>query len=212
MTRGPRFPRGAPRPAARSRIADAAARLMVRRGCAAARADAIAAEAGVRAEEVRRAFTTRAAALTAALERVGAGAPAGVEAPWVRAALAAGSAAEQLRIQVAGTGRVLARVAPLLEAVRLAAPSDDDAARVWRADLDRRRRVHLALVSALAAKAPLRPGMTVERAADVALALHGPEAYTLLTCDRGWSCERWRAWAAAALPRLVCRPSAPGRS
>ncbi|MFW5417838.1 TetR family transcriptional regulator [Nocardiopsis sp. CNT-189] len=212
MTCGPRPPRGASRHTARSRIADAAARLVVRRGCAAARAEAIAAEAGVRTEEVRRAFATRAAALTAALERAGAGAPAGVGAPWVRAALAAGSAAEQLRIQVAGTGRVLARAAPLLESVRLAAPEDTDAARVWRADLERRRRVQLELLSALAAKAPLRPDMTVRRAADVALALHGPETYTLLTRDRGWSVERWRSWAASALPRLVCRPPAAGRA
>ena len=55
------------------------------------------------------------------------------------------------------------------------------------------------LITALAAKGPLREGVDTAMAIDIALALQSPEMYQYLTKRRGWSPSRWEQWTADAL-------------
>jgi hypothetical protein len=43
----------------------------------------------------------------------------------------------------------------------------------------------------------------VEEAAEMVWALTSAEVYTLLVSDRGWSVEKYTAWLADALTRLL---------
>ncbi|WP_017623085.1 TetR/AcrR family transcriptional regulator [Nocardiopsis chromatogenes] len=199
--------------ATRTRIARAAADLFVEAGYAATSVQAIAARAGVAAQTVYYTFTTKSAVLTAALDLAVAGDDEPVptlDRPWVHEALAA-APGEQLRRQAEGAAAVFARVAPLLEVVRSAAPADPDLEAVWRANTEQRLAVQRVFTGALADKGALREDLTPDRAADIALALLSPEVYTLLTGARGWTPDEWTAWAADALRReLTDLPPGPG--
>jgi AcrR family transcriptional regulator len=206
VDRRPEDGRAARSRATRARIATAAARLFVENGYAATSITTIATEAGVAAQTVYNAFANKPAILSAALDLAIAGDDAPVatlERAWVRDALAAPDAVDQVCRQVDGAAEILARVSPLLEVVRGAAPTDPDLAAAWRANIAQRRTVQSVFVDALAAKGALRPGLTADDAADVTLALLSPETYTLLTVERGWSRDRWRAWARDALLRQL---------
>jgi AcrR family transcriptional regulator len=206
VDRRPEDGRAARSRATRARIATAAARLFVENGYAATSITTIATEAGVAAQTVYNAFANKPAILSAALDLAVAGDDAPVatlERAWVRDALAAPDAVDQVCRQVDGAAEILARVSPLLEVVRGAAPTDPDLAAAWRANIAQRRTVQSVFVDALVAKGALRPGLTADDATDVALALLSPETYTLLTIERGWSSDRWRAWARDALLRQL---------
>ncbi|MEV2276853.1 helix-turn-helix domain-containing protein [Nocardiopsis sp. NPDC049922] len=197
----------------RARVAEAAARLFTTGGYAATSIQSVAAEAGVAAQTVYNAFGTKAAVLKEALDQAVAGDAepvATLDRPWVREALTAPGAREQIRLQVAGTASIMERVAPLSEVVRGAADSDDDLRTLWRTNVDQRGAVQRAFAERLAERGALRPGLTVDEAADTALALLSPEVFTLHTVWCGWSVDRWRAWAADALLRqLTDLASAP---
>ncbi|MEY9211808.1 helix-turn-helix transcriptional regulator [Thermobifida halotolerans] len=192
--------------ATRARILAAATRLFTASGYTATSIGAIAAEAGVGEQTVYYSFGTKRAVLTRALDVAVAGDDAPVptlERPWVRAALDTPDPAEQVRLQVAGAGDIHLRAAPLLDVVRSAAATDPDLAEVWNTNVEQRHTVQRVLAEALARKAPLRGGMGVDDAADIALALLSPETYHLLVRVRGWTHERWRSWAADALLRQL---------
>ncbi len=105
------------------------------------------------------------------------------------------------------TGRVGAcRVAARRQrgvAVRPQFVDDRGADRPVPANIEQRRTVQSVFVEALAGRGALRPGLSVDDATDVTLALLSPETYTLLTVERGWSPDRWRAWAGDALIRQL---------
>jgi AcrR family transcriptional regulator len=206
VKQGPEDGRAARSRATRARIAAAAARLFVENGYASTSIATIANEAGVATQTVYNAFANKPAILSAALDLAIAGDDAPVatlERAWVRDALAAPDAVDQVRRQVDGAAEILARVSPLLEVIRGAAPTDPDLAAAWRANIEQRRTVQNVFVEALAGRGALRPGLTVDDATDVTLALLSPETYTLLTVERGWSPDRWRAWARDALLRQL---------
>jgi hypothetical protein len=58
-------------------------------------------------------------------------------------------------------------------------------------------------VADVAAAGGLRPGLTVEDAADVVWATNSPELFVMLTAERGWSADRYEAWLAEAWGRLL---------
>jgi AcrR family transcriptional regulator len=189
----------------RVRIIAAATELFATAGYSATTIAAIAAGAGVSEQTVYYGFGTKRAVLTAAVDLAVAGDDEPVPTlhrPWVRAALAEPDPREQLRRQVAGAGEIYRRVAPLLEIVRSAA-ADPDLSELWAANVRQRLTVQRAFAASLAGKTPLRDGLTVDAAADIALAVLSPETYHLLVHQRGWAQKRWRAWATSALQHLL---------
>ena len=88
---------------------------------------------------------------------------------------------------------------PLLEVIRSAAANDPELAELWETNIAQRHLVQLRLAEALAAKTPLRGGITAARTADIALATLAPETYRLLVHERGWTEAEWESWATDAL-------------
>jgi AcrR family transcriptional regulator len=198
--------------ATRARIVAAATGLFITDGYAATSVETIAATAGVGVQTVYYAFGTKGAILAAALDQAVAGDDepfTTLERPWARQVLAAADPIGQLRLQVAGAAGIYARAATLLDVVRSAAATDTDLAQIWQTNIEQRHTVQHAFATTLARKTALRPGLTIDEAADIALAILSPETYNLLVTGRGWAPARWKTWALDALTRQLTNLPAP---
>ncbi|MBD3934028.1 TetR/AcrR family transcriptional regulator [Streptomyces chumphonensis] len=187
---------------------DAAAGLFCEHGWTATTVQDVARAAEVGVQTVYFTFGTKRALLTEVLDTAIAGDAdpvATLDRPWARAVVDAPGAREQLARQAAGARAVLERAAPVLDVVRGAAAADAEMAQVWRTNQRQRHTVQLRFAEALVRKAdgPLRDGHDAASAADVALALLGPETYGLLVTTQGWTPARWEHWAADTLTRQL---------
>ncbi|MER6913546.1 helix-turn-helix domain-containing protein [Streptomyces sp. NPDC000594] len=192
----------------RLRMLDAAAGLFTGRGWTGTTVEEVARTAGVGTQTVYFTFGTKRALLKELVDIAVAGDDdpvATLERPWAHEVLAEPDPAAQLARQAAGARRVLERAAPLLEVVRTAASAEPELAALWRTNQEQRHTVQLRFAQALVTKADggLRDGHDAGSAADVALALLGPETYGLLVTGRGWTPERWERWATDALVRQL---------
>ncbi|MCM6776696.1 TetR/AcrR family transcriptional regulator [Nocardia sp. CDC159] len=200
--------RAAKTTANRAKMLAAARELFTTRGYPATTMKAIAEEAGMAVQTLYFTFATKRAILAELLdiEIAGDSEPiATMERPWFAAAVAA-PPAEQIERQVAAAAAILARVGPLLEVIRSAAATDPELAEMWQTNIAQRHTVQLRLAAALAAKTPLREGITPARAADIALAVLAPETYQLLVHQRGWTGAQWESWATDALTLQLLPP------
>lgn len=98
---------------------------------------------------------------------------------------------------------VLERSAQAHRILRTAAASDPKAAALEQSDQASRRRGQELYIELLLANGPLRDGLTEADAADTYAALASPETYAFLTEQRGWTPERFEAWLADGLTRLL---------
>jgi hypothetical protein len=64
------------------------------------------------------------------------------------------------------------------------------------------------MVEWLAAKGPLRDGLTLETAVETVNAITSPQVYGLLTRERGWSRRRFVEWLAETLEAVLLPPGA----
>lgn len=192
----------------RQRMLDAAAGLFTERGWAGTTVEDIARSAEVGVQTVYFTFKNKRALLKELLDTAIAGdldPVATLERPWAREVLDAPDPATQLALQATGARRILQRAAPVLEVVRGAAAADAEVAALWRANQEQRHTVQLRFAEALTGKTggALRDGHDATSAADIALAVLGPETYGLLVTGRGWSPARWERWATDALVRQL---------
>jgi AcrR family transcriptional regulator len=89
------------------------------------------------------------------------------------------------------TTEVAPRIAPLLLLLATAAETDTALAQL-RADLDAARLTRMTQVAqALAGKTQLRPGLSIQEAAEIMWTYSSPELYRLLVISRDWSPERF---------------------
>jgi AcrR family transcriptional regulator len=186
----------------RRRMRDAALSLFVGQGYVATPMQAIADEAGVAVQTLYFTFGTKAALLSEILDVAVAGDDEPVptlERPAALAALAEPDPRRQLRAQVRLAREIYERVAPVLQVVAGAASADPDIAELWEINNAQRATAQERLITALAAKTPLREGLDVATAIDITLALQTPEMYQYLTGRRGWSPHRWERWTADIL-------------
>ena len=65
------------------------------------------------------------------------------------------------------------------------------------------------LAGVLADRGALRPGLTVDEAADVLWLLHDPAVYHRLVLEQGWEPERYEQWLAQSLIRLLLVDDTP---
>ena len=93
------------------------------------------------------------------------------------------------------------RVSPIYEAIRGAAPADQEAMSVWEAISAERRIGGGNVVGGLEARSALQPGLDRERAADLVYAFVDPGLYHLLVRGRGWSHEEFTGWLGTVLQR-----------
>jgi AcrR family transcriptional regulator len=190
----------------RMRILDASQRLFAERGYAASTIEAIAAGAGVAVDTVYAAFGSKRGVLQALLNvRVG-----GDEAELDLLARAGPQAVQrepdqraQLAAFAADVSSIIERARPVDDIIRGAAAVDPEIAALRSGAQAYRYRNIRQLVSWLAAKGPLRDGLTEEDAAAIAWTMSSPEVHGLLRVARGWSAERYAAWLALSLARIL---------
>jgi AcrR family transcriptional regulator len=180
--------------ATRVRILAAARDLFLDRGYARATAREIAARAGVSLDTVYAAAGRKPQIMLELVEEAISGQDHAVPAEardYVLAMQRAAGARAKIEIYAAALAVVLPRLAPLVQVLREAAPTDDDCARLWKTIGDRRAANMLLFAQDLRATGELRPDLRDGDVADLVWSTNAPEYYQLLA-DRGWSPERYR--------------------
>jgi AcrR family transcriptional regulator len=195
--------------ATRRAILDAAERLFEERGYAATTIAAIAARAEVALKTVYVTFETKSGVLRALwnlrLRGDEADAPVG-QRPWYREVLDENDPERQLLLAARASREVKLRVGGLFEVIRNAASVDPDIAALWGRIQTEFHANQRAIVESLADKQALRPGLSVDRGADILWTLNHPAVWQLLVRERGWTPEeheRW--WADVARAELLGR-------
>ena len=183
--------------ATRKAILDAAERLFLRDGYVATSMAAIAKEAGVALKTVYLAFETKFGLLRALWHRNLRGGLEDVpvaEQEWFREVIEEPDPAKALRLNARNSRRVKARIAPLGDVLLNAAAADPEvkalSERIWSQFYDNQRDV----VKSIHKRKGLKPGLTVDRAADILWSLNHPHVYLLLLRSRGWSEDDYERW------------------
>lgn len=183
----------------RARILDAAAELIGRQGYRSATIAAIARAAEVHVDTIYQLVGRKPALLRELIERAISGTDRPVPPPergYVQAMQAEPDPAAKLAIYAGAVCQIQARMAPLLLALRDAASTEPEALDVWREINERRARNMRDLVRDLGPDGTLRPGLSVDEAADVIWATAGVELFLLFTVERGWEVDTYRRWLA----------------
>jgi AcrR family transcriptional regulator len=183
----------------RTRVLDTARDLMTSRGYRATTVAEIARNADVHVDTIYELVGRKPAMLRELIERAISGTDRPVDPrdrSYVQAMQAEPDPARKLAIYAAAVVRIQSRMAPLLLTLRDAATTEPEAREVWQEVSDRRARNMRDLVRGLGPEGTLRPGVSVDEAADVIWATAGAEFFVRLTVERGWpldACERWLA-------------------
>lgn len=190
----------------RTRILDAARALLTSQGYRATTLAQIARSADVHVDTIYELVGRKPALLRELIERAISGTDRPVDPQdrgYVQAMNAEPDPRRKLAIYAEAVCRIQARMGPLLLALRDAATTEPEAKQVWQEVSDRRARNMRDLVRALGPEGTLRPGLSVDEAADVIWATAGAELFVLLTAERGWSLDAYERWLADSWCRLV---------
>ena len=193
--------------ATRRRILDAARAQFLDGGWTATTVKAIADAAAVAPATVYTVFGTKRAMLSALIDESLATAVPGHPDDWPEI-VGHPDQRERARRLVKMLSTALPVVDPFERVVRESARADEEIAGLARDLLEWRRANAIRIVDVLAGEDGLRPGASREEAADLVLALGGPEVYHLLVGIRGWSPQQFDAHLADLLGRLIPDPLA----
>jgi AcrR family transcriptional regulator len=195
--------------ATRAEIAAAARRLFVERGYTRTTLADIAEAAEVAVPTVKLTFRTKALVLVGAWDHAVKDGPDQrpvVEQDWFKEMIAAPDPREHLRRQVLGSLQVKQRIAPIIEAIRAAAPADAEIAALWekmQAEFhDNQRRT----IRALHGKGPLRPELTEDTATDLLYTLNHPTLYHMLVGRLSWTGQQYTEWLTRTLADQLLAP------
>lgn len=183
--------------ATRRRVIEHATTLFQREGYAATTIEQIASAAGVAVQTVYFHFGNKATVLKEVVDMLAAGDDEPVpmlDRPWVREVQETPDARRALALWLANSRLIFTRLAPVMKIVRDAAGSDPEMAAQWRTNVEQRFTAQRTLAQQLADKGALRPGLSVDRAADIIFCLVSHEVYFLSTMDRGWTPAEWERW------------------
>ncbi|MFE3456210.1 TetR/AcrR family transcriptional regulator [Nocardiopsis aegyptia] len=191
----------------REKIIEAARELFVEQGYGATNLQEVADRAGVAVQTVYYVFRNKRTLFKDVVDAAIAGDTAPVatmDREWFRGACAEPTVAAQLGAHVHGTRRILERVAPVMPLIAAASATDPEIAAQWPQGEEPRYTVQHAAAEAMADKPDLRPGVTVETAADLLFGLLSPQLYLVFVRDRDWSPQRWEDWALQTLRAQLC--------
>ena len=190
----------------RQRILGAARGLMLERGYRASTIAEIADRSGVHVDTVYELVGRKPVLLRELIEQAISGTDRAVIAEdrdYVHAMLTEPDPARKLAIYAHAMREIQARMAPLFLALRDAASTEPEAREIWQEISDRRAANMHKLARDLRDADGLRPGLTVEEAADVIWATNSPELYVLLTAERNWTADHYEDWLADTWRRLL---------
>jgi AcrR family transcriptional regulator len=183
--------------ATRRDILDAATRLFIEDGYVATTMEAIADEAEVSLKTVYLAFSAKGGLLRAVWDLALKGdtddAPV-ADRPWYQEVLDEPDPERTLRLLAHQTRLVRTRIGPLLPVLRASATVDADGAALWKLLHDDFHENQRVIVESIDQVGGLRPGLDVDRAADILWTLNNPDVWLLLVVERGWDPEAFEAW------------------
>jgi len=190
----------------RQTIIEAARRVFLDKGYAAATMPVIAEVAGVALDTVYSTVGKKPALFRLLIEMAISGSAGAVppeEREYVRAIRAETNAAKKLRIYAAALRDIQEKLAPLFRVLQGATSLDPELAELWQ-NISQRRAENMRLLAAdLAATGRLRRGLSVEKAADIIWSMNSPEFYLLLVEQRAWSSKEFEEWLGDAWVRLL---------
>lgn len=189
----------------REAILEAARRRFVEDGFGGMKMDRIAADAGVALDTVYAVVGPKPMLVKLLVETAISGADVPVtaeERDYVQRIHAAADAREKLGIYAGALALIHRRLAPIVRALRDAAPAHEELASLWRDIAARRRKNMSVFARELAATGQLRPKLSQEELADTLWTMSAPELYMLFVHERGWPPERFAAWLGDAWARL----------
>ena len=188
------------------RIIKAAYEAFCERGYAGTTMAYVAERAGVAVQTVYFVFHTKAELLSRSYDFavMGEGEPRiPEEQAWYGQMVAGPDLTAALRHLMAGTGDIVRRVTPLYLVARANAESDEEIARVQTLHETWRAEGYRAMLEVLRKKAPLRPGLSPERANQLLLLYAGPDVYHVLVDVYLWTHEDWAEWAVSTITEQV---------
>ncbi len=190
----------------RRAIIDAARRLFIERGYAAATMQDIAAAAGITLDTVYASIGKKPALFRLLIESAISGMDSAVPAEqrdYVKAIRAESDARKKLAIYANALGAIQPRLAPLFRVLQQAAVIDPGLGALW-AEIARRRAANMELLAKdLIASDGLRRELSQRRVADILWSMNAPEFYLLLVESRGWTPAEYENWLADAWARLL---------
>jgi TetR/AcrR family transcriptional regulator of autoinduction and epiphytic fitness len=190
----------------RRRVIDGATRLFVEGGYATTTMRAIAVAAGVSVPTVEQLFGTKAQLLHVAIDVAVAGDDEPVPVlnrAWAADAQSAGELTDFLSAVAQVLCEAQVRSAGVMLAAYEAAASDPDI-HVLIADREsQRQRTAAWIVDGVMARAALRPELDRNAAIDEVWLLMDPVIFSRLSRNRSWSADRYVAWFAASVTRLL---------
>jgi AcrR family transcriptional regulator len=194
--------------ATRQRIVDAARALILERGYRATTIAAIADKAVVNTDSVYALVGRKPMVLRELIEQALSGTDHEVAAEdraHIQAVRAETDPAKKLAMYARAVRNTQQRMAPLFLALRDASSTEPEAQQVWHEISDRRAANMRKLARELRKAGGLRPGLSIEQAADIVWAMNSSELFVLLTIERGWSLTRYERWLADSWCRLLLR-------
>ena len=192
--------------ATRHSIIEAARRVFLEKGYAAATMPTIAHAAGVSLDTVYATAGKKASLFRLLVEMAISGSDKPIpakERDYVRAIRAEADAAQKLRLYATALRSIQQRLAPLFRVLQGATPLDRELEALWQGIAQRRAKNMRLLAKELAATGRLRSGLSVEKAADIIWSMNSPEFYLLLVEQRGWSSKEFEHWLAEAWIQLL---------
>jgi AcrR family transcriptional regulator len=185
--------------ATRREILETARRLFEEQGYAATTMAAIADEAGVALKTVYVVFDTKAGVLRALWNLLLRGdddeRPIAEQA-WYREVLEQPDPVQQLRLNARNSRAGKVRLGSTFELIRSAAPIEPEIAELWERIQTEYHANQRAIVQSISRKGALKPGLRIDRAADLLWAINNPDVWQLLVVRRGWSPAAYERWAA----------------
>jgi AcrR family transcriptional regulator len=199
----------------RRKILDAAHRLLLQGGYPALTIATLARDAGVSVQTVYNAVGGKADVVKAVYDVALAGDDEPVpmiERPAFKAMLAEPNARRWFQHYAAVARSVVAGTSSLLTVLLAQGAAGDPDLADFTATIERERATGTARIAELyASHFALRPGLTVERAADILWTLTSPEIADRLIRRRGWSLDDYERWLGDAMADAIVgarRPSA----
>jgi len=195
--------------ATRLTVIDAAKRLFVENGYPATTLEAVAEAADVPLPTLYRLFKSKRALLTAVLDTSFGGDDkpiAFVDRPTVQAALSEPDPRRMLEAFATIATELLGRSSAIQLVLASAAQLDAEAADLLTEIRRQRHAGQSRIVTALVERGSLDPGLNATEARDVVYLLMSPDAYRILTVERGWKPETVQTWLTHILCRTLLAP------
>jgi AcrR family transcriptional regulator len=195
--------------ATRLKVIDAAKQLFVAQGYPATTLEAVADAADVPLPSLYRLFKSKRALLSAVLDTSFGGDDepiAFVERETVQRALGESDPSRLLEAFARIATELLGRSAAIQVVLASAAQVDAEAADLLTEIRHQRHTGQSRIVTSLAERGSLDPDLEPSEASDFVYLLMSPDAYRILTAERGWKPETFQKWLAHAMRRTLLAP------